>query len=917
MKYIKLTKNNIENIDCNEVAFYSYAETGAMGTPAEIVIITFDNKKYEGTYAFGNLNIKNFYRALPFLDNRMKNQKDYFKYTNLGMGNSLYIRKEISEGFIKLIEKEIPNYKNRPGNLYKNWIELADKYLKNLKKPKLKIIKRKEEERLNPFYCMGIDIDINDRKTQEKIIKYVEKKSNQTLEGYNYKCLNAYSDSEKNVRIQLSYKKSQKGMTLTEKIDNLVIHHTNDCVWRSDIVNSLEHDDEFMIKPHVKDGHGTAIIKYINADTKAYIQEGTDVIAQINCFAYNMRVFKGEEKNKPGENNFYFYMDNKKKTIYMSGNNIIPATFFSDNPKCSKLNIVKGEVLSIGRYESSLLEEKSNYIIVVVDTIFGPTPITCSEYVITYINGNRIEVGDKIEAICSITGDIMLYYEKTKTIRDRFNYFDILKKSFERKDMSYLLGVLSDNCKYHSDKHDINGKNEIVKRLQNITDIGYKDKEIRMNYCLISNNPVEHFPINEEVLCLNIEEDGTTEGELNFHVNREKLIDNIYYTTDLNIRFKIYGNDGSICLTEEEKKPFRKLVELMRQKEITESDIHGVLLLSQNDAGIIKKLINFIKNKRKNDKNLISDILKYEQELVKKYNSRHPHRENMRINHMAMNSKSEYYPKFSNKKRKSWKTLTYDNTGNSEYLDVVTDSSDAGEIRVKLGYKPNFVHCDLELCCGDLKELDNNCRNSIKEIDLYSDIENDFSFDEDIKLLKSEIKKYKYIRIWTKHNSVNDYLLPYYFINKFYGSLKNKEVRIIYMDNLKDRKGLNELLYGEFEKLMKTEKILTKEEIKKYNDEWNIIKNKKSDIRNLKNGKLIFTNFADYYNKILNLLSKHKDITRKKFIAHLLNENLISGADVIVYNHIIDLMIEKNLIDSKNYKILQFLPEDIINVTKK
>ena len=918
MKSIKLNKKNVESIDCNEVAFYSYAETGAMGVHAGIVIITFDNKKYEGTYAFESLNISNFYRALPFLNKKVKGQKDYFDFINLGMGNYLYVRKEISEDFIKLVEKEIPEYGKKPGNLYAGWIGLADKYLNDLKKPQLKKIELPKEDRLNPFYCMGFSIDINDRKTQEKLINYLEKNSNHTLNGYSYQCLNAYSDKETNDGIQLSGKRGNGEMTLTEKIDDLVIHHTNNCVWRSDIEKLLANDDEFIIRPHVKDEHGAAIIKYVNADTKAYIEEGTDVIAQINCFAYDLKIFKGEEKEKLGENNFHFYVDDKKDPIYLSDNNILLAAIFSKDPVYSKLNMVKGDVLSIGRYKSTLLGEEKDYITMVVDTEFGPTPITCSESVISYINGDQIDVGDKIEAICSITGDLMLYYERTKTVRDRFNYFDILKKAFERKDMSYLLGIISDDCEYHSDRNNLVGKNQVVEKLQYITDVGYKDKEVRMNYCLIASNPVKHFPLGEEVLCLSCEEDGSVEGEFNFHMNKDKLIDKIYLTNDPKIRFKIYGEDGSIGIDDDEKGPFRELIKLMRQKGMTESDVHAILTFSCDDVDIIKELIEFIKTKRKGNKKIMSDMLGYEHKLTEKYKAKHPHREDIRVNHMAMGSKSEYYPKFSGKKTKSWRTLHYDNSGRSEGLDVVCNSSDAGQMRVKIGYKPNLVSCDLELCYGDLKELENNCRNAIKEIDLYTEGEDyDFSFNEAVEELNEEIKDYKYIRIWTKHNSINEYLLPYYFINKFYNKIKNKEIRIVFMDELKDRERLDELLDGEFEKLMKTEKILSKDEIKEYSDEWNKIKSKKSDIRDLKDGKIVFNKFEDYYEPILKLLSKHKEISRSKFFGDILSEKLINGADLIVFNHIIDLMIEKKLINSKDYKVPQFLPADKISVAKK
>lgn len=917
MKSIKLNKKNVENIDCNEVAFYSYAETGAMGVHAGIVIITFDNKKYEGTYAFGSLNISNFYRALPFLNSKVKGQKNYFDFVNLGMGNYLYVRKEISEDFIKLVEKEIPEYEKNPGNLYAGWLGLADKYLSDLKKPQLKKIELPKEDRLNPFYCMGFNVDINDRKTQEKLIDFLEKNSDHTLEGYSFKCLNAYTAKDSHDGIQLSGRRGYNDMTLTEKMDDLVIHHTNNCVWRSDIDKSLSNDDEFIIRPHVKDEHGAAIIKYINADTKAYIQEGTDIIAQINCFAYDLKIFKGEEKNKLGENNFHFFVDDKKEPIYLADNNILLAAIFSKDPVYSKLNMVRGDVLSVSRYTTTLLGEEKEYITMVVDTEFGPTPITCSESVISYINGDQIDVGDKIEALCSITGDLMLYYEKTKTIRDRFNYFDILKKAFERKDMSYLMGIISDDCEYHSDRNDISGKNQVVEKLQYITDVGYKDKEVRMNYCLIASNPVKHFPLGEEVLCLSCEEDGSVEGELNFHMNKDKLIDKIYLTNDPKIRFKIYGSDGSIGIDEEEKGPFRELIKLMRQKGMTESDVHAIILFAHDDVDTIKKLIEFIKTKRKGNKKLMSDMLGYEHELSEKYNAKHPHREDMRINDMGMSSREEYIPKLSGRKTKSWRTLSYIDDGRSDCLDVVCDDSEAGQMRVKVGYRPNLVRCDLEFCYGDLKELDNNVRNEIKEIDLYSEEEYDYSFDEDVKKLNDEIKDYKFIRIWSKHKSINDYLLPYYFINKFYNKIKEKEVRIVFIDELKGRDRLDELLEGEFDKLMKTEKTLSKEELKEYKDKWNDIKNSKSDIRDIIDGKIVFKKFEDYYEPILNLLSKHKEVSRRKFFGDILSAKLINGADLIVYNHIIDLMIQNKLINSRDYEISQFLPIDKISVAKK
>ena len=151
MKFIKLTKKNVENIDCNEVAFYTFAETGAMGIRAGIEIITFDNKKYAGPYAFDELNITNFYRALPTLKNN--NSSKYFEHKYLGMGNHLYVRKEIKDDFIKILKEAVPNYENSPVEIFKEWKICADKLLTDYTKPELKEIKPIKEDRLVSHIC--------------------------------------------------------------------------------------------------------------------------------------------------------------------------------------------------------------------------------------------------------------------------------------------------------------------------------------------------------------------------------------------------------------------------------------------------------------------------------------------------------------------------------------------------------------------------------------------------------------------------------------------------------------------------------------------------------------------------------------------------------------------------------------------
>ena len=642
MKFIKLTKKNVESIDCNEVAFYSFAETGAMGVHAGIEIITFDNKKYAGTYAFGDLNITNFYRALPSL--KRSDSGKSFEHMYLGMGNNLYVRKEILDDFVKILNKDIPDYEKNRGEFYKGWRICADKLLTDYDKPEVKEIKPIKEDRLNPFGCMGFDIDINDRKTQEKIIRYAEKNAIHNIDAYSYKLYNAYSSKKSGDGIQFAFKRNNREMTLTEKMDDLVIHHTNSISWDVEVDQSLANEDEFFIKPFVSNARGMALVKVINADIEPYIEVGDRLIVQPNCFAYDMRVFKGDERFKFGENNFQFIREDTNGPIYLSDNNILMAAIFYNDEKYKKLNFVRGDVICIESYTSTLFGQKREYKRLYVDTNFGPTPIIFNEKDIKYMNGDKIHVGDRIEALCSINVDKMLYYERVKdTLRDKTTYFDVVKKAFELKNMSYLENILSEDCEYHSDEHDYLGKKTVLEKLQYITNEGYGDKEIKLRYASIIENPIKHFPLGEEVLSLCHEEDGSVEAEINIHVNKNKLIDKIYLTNSPKIRFRMYNDDGSLYLDEEEQKVFKKLIKKLETKGLNAEQVRTVLGKILDDILNAKELLEYVSSKKKN-KNIFEEIKKRADEIFEKYCDKHPHRLMKIIARIQSDEKKEYTP---------------------------------------------------------------------------------------------------------------------------------------------------------------------------------------------------------------------------------------------------------------------------------
>lgn len=921
MDLIKLTKKNIEDIDCNQVAFYSYAEPGAMGVHAGIIIVTFDKKAYEGTYMFGKLNYENFFRALPSLIKNNKEAKERFFLIYMGMGNHLYIRKEIFDDFNIKLNEEIDKLDNqdkshRMASIYSNWLRIALDFLNNYKVKDVKPISVKENEILNPFYAIGYNLDINDRNFQKTIVDTTVKNAQEIIKGYDYNCYNYYGKQVQNGKevedgFQIAYyQKPKEELTLTEKFNRVVVHHTGNIVWEN-LVETVLSNDVYIVRPMIKEPHGAAIVQYINQDFKPYITTNSQLFSQINCIAYD---FKSFHDDSLGDNNFSFMMkseEGKEDKIYLKDNCIMLAGIFNKNPLASHLNYVRGRVIETKEGTSFIFGKKETYHVAVLDTEFGPTPVMFSENSISYSpDDNTVKVGDFVEALVSITGDLMLYREKAKAVYDKGNLFDIVRKSFERKDMSYLENVLADDCEYHSDCNDIIGKAEIIKKLQHITNVGYEKEELQLKYAMIDEYPVKHFKIGDEVLCL-CKSNDFIEGEINIEVQDNK-ISRIYLTNDEKIKFFIYSDDGEIGLSEKNRLVLKELLDLLKEKELSEADIWGILAFLEDNAIVAKKLIKFV-NKIGKTEHLCSDILGEENKLIKKFDKNHPHMCSMKKHY------SNYVP--ANEKdndNHSIYTLHYRDELDNGVLDVSTNDSDIGELRILKRNKLNFVSVKLELAFMNLDDLKNDTRENFKPIDLYheKDEEMDYSFKKAALELEKGLDKYKEIVLWLSHDDTSSCLMPYYFINRFYNQIKDKDIYIIYTDEFKGERGLRDLKIGEFDKLVDTKKKLSKKEINHYNEEWNKIVNIKCDIRSLEDNKLTYKNIEDYYDEILKFIPTDFSIKRTKLIGDLMVNNVLTAYSCDMYSYIIDRMIEAKILTSKNFKIPQFIPADDITINK-
>lgn len=110
----------------------SYAEGGAMGSPGEVEIVTRDGKWHTTNYAFGTIYWIQLLEVIPMLGECEfgflepdKCPEDWRPY-NLGAGNHLLIKADISEKFDELVSDV-----KYPSQLYRRWPFAVNEILKN------------------------------------------------------------------------------------------------------------------------------------------------------------------------------------------------------------------------------------------------------------------------------------------------------------------------------------------------------------------------------------------------------------------------------------------------------------------------------------------------------------------------------------------------------------------------------------------------------------------------------------------------------------------------------------------------------------------------------------------------------------------------------------------------------------------
>lgn len=184
---IEISDKNIKDIKCDDVMFFTYAESGAMGEGGAINLLNKEKKIYHTNYVYGDFNIKKLFKVFPPLENlkcfihSVSGLDSNWKYIDMGFGNYLFIRKDIFKKFEKKLKEEIPEDTDFiPGFIYNNWDKIGIDLLsgnkgKSCKKDSIREdLQRKYYSNWTP--SVKLDNDYNDK---EKLIifynEYIDK----------------------------------------------------------------------------------------------------------------------------------------------------------------------------------------------------------------------------------------------------------------------------------------------------------------------------------------------------------------------------------------------------------------------------------------------------------------------------------------------------------------------------------------------------------------------------------------------------------------------------------------------------------------------------------------------------------------------------------------------------------------------
>lgn len=110
VEYKRIDDKNYKKYLKLNIAAFSWASPGAMGSVGEVIIITEDETRYYTNYADGTIEMDNLLRVLHISEEPIWDEKINKKFTwvQLGHGNLLFVKNKYAEDMKYLIEEIAP-----------------------------------------------------------------------------------------------------------------------------------------------------------------------------------------------------------------------------------------------------------------------------------------------------------------------------------------------------------------------------------------------------------------------------------------------------------------------------------------------------------------------------------------------------------------------------------------------------------------------------------------------------------------------------------------------------------------------------------------------------------------------------------------------------------------------------------------
>ena len=251
-------------------------------------------------------------------------------------------------------------------------------------------------------------------------------------------------------------------------------------------------------------------------------------------------------------------------------------------------------------------------------------------------------------------------------------------------------------------------------------------------------------------------------------------------------------------------------------------------------------------------------------------------------------------------------SLYRDSLNYSSTLEVVSSLYELGDLKNSINAN-SILRIELELATGDVASL-------FRHLTCIEYMDKEFNRKiyayevNNLNYIKEEVNKYRKIRLWVDQNDSNSYLNLLYFCNEFYELIKEKEIKVVNIDNFhKNSLTMNDMLKNKID-----ERVLSLDEIKNYSKKWDNIVKINSDIRNVSNGIVKNLKYEYLARKALDIIKKLGRVNRMKAIVKLQNSDILNNNNPLIYNYIINRFITNGSV--KEYLISDKL---YLNMKKK